>query len=130
VLNAYTVFVPFTIPAGGIIPVTTIATNSGFVVDPFGDFTVLAAGTYNVEYTVTRDEASAFAISVNGVMAPNSVFGCATGTNVIHGNAFLTLVAGDVISLIAAPSNPSAVTLEPFALFSNVEASLTAVRIQ
>ncbi|HZK76425.1 MAG TPA: hypothetical protein VFD13_05900 [Candidatus Kapabacteria bacterium] len=128
--NAYTTSVATTIVAGGEVPVTTVATSSGFTSDGFGGFTVSATGVYNVEYTVARDEASAFAISVNGTEAAGSEFGCATGTTVIHGNAILSLIAGDVVRLIASPNNTSAVTMESISPGNTVEASLTAIRIQ
>jgi len=127
--NAYTTSVAVSIPAGGEIPVTTIAVNSGFTADGSGGYTVTATGVYNVEYTVARDESSSLAISVNGSVAANSVFGCATGTSVVHGNAMLSLTAGDKITLIASPNNSVSITLESV-VTGTVEASLTATRIQ
>jgi hypothetical protein len=128
--NAYTTFLPFTIAPGSEVPVSTVSVISGFVADGSGGYIVSATGVYNVEYTVTRDEPSAFAISVNGVVQPNSVFGCATGTTVVHGNALLSLTAGDDVTLIASPNNVVAVTLELFQPFYSVVASVTATRIQ
>ena len=129
--NAYTTFWPFTIPAGAKIPLTTVATITGFTSDGSGGYVVAATGVYNVEYTVARVESSAFGISVNGVIQPNSIFGCATGTLVIHGNAILSLTAGADVTLNASLFNSSAVTLETYPPGSGaVEASLTATRIQ
>jgi hypothetical protein len=128
--NAYATSIPFTIPAGGEIPLPpTGATISGFTPDGTGGYIVAATGIYNVEYTVARDEPSAFAISVNGAVAANSVFGCATGTTVVHGSAILSLTTGNDITLVASPNNSTAVTLESV-VTGTVEASLTAIRIQ
>ncbi|HET6402243.1 MAG TPA: hypothetical protein VFH95_12710 [Candidatus Kapabacteria bacterium] len=128
--NAYTTSVAATIPAGGEVPVTTVGASSGFTSDGSGGFTVSATGVYNVEYTVARDESSAFAITVNGTKAAGSEFGCATGTSIVHGNVILSLTASDVIKLIASPNNSSAVTMETLSAGNTVEASLTAIRIQ
>ena len=89
-----------------------------------------ATGVYNVEYTVAKVESGAFALTVNGVEAAGSEFGCATGTVVIHGNDILSLTSGDVLKLIASPNNTTAVTMETLSPGNTVEASLTAIRIQ
>lgn len=128
--NAYATSFAATIPAGGEVPIPSAATSAGFTADGSGGFTVSATGVYNVEYTVSRDESSAFAIKVNATEAAGSEFGCATGTSVIHGNVILSLVAGDVVSLIASPNNTTAVTMESISPGNTVEASLTAIRIQ
>ena len=128
-LNAYTTLVPFTIPAGGVIPVNSVAVNSGFISLGNGSFIVSNSGTYNVEFTVARNEPSAIALLVNGLSQPNSQFGCATGTTVVHGSAILQLLAGDILSLIAANNNAVSITLSPVVL-NTVVASMTAIRIQ
>ncbi len=128
--NAYATSIAATIPIGGEVPVTTVGHNSGFTADGFGGFTVSATGVYNVEYTVAKVESGAFALTVNGVEASGSEFGCATGTVVIHGNVILSLTSGDVLRLIASPNNTAAVTMETISPGNTVEASLTAIRIQ
>jgi hypothetical protein len=127
--NAYTTFVPFTIAVGGTVPTTTVAANAGFIPDLAGGFIAVTAGTYKVDYAVAHNEPGAFAITVNGVVAPNSQFGCATGTTIINGDAILTLAAGDLVRLINSPNSATAMTLSPVVL-NTVVASLTAVRLQ
>jgi BclA C-terminal domain len=101
--------------------------NVGFIVDPvLNTFTATSAGIYNMEFSVIPNSASTFAITQNGVVLANSQIGCATATTVIHGNAIVSLAAGDVMSLVSVqgtvglfPSSPGSIT-----------ASLTAIRIQ
>jgi hypothetical protein len=126
---AYTIFVPATVPIGGTVPTTTVAQNSGFLPDVFGGFTVIAAGIYKVEYAVAHNEAGAFALTVDGVVAAGSQFGAATGTTITNGSAILTLNAGTLVRLINSPNSTVAMTLSPV-VFGTVVASLTAVRLQ
>ena len=100
----------------------------GFVETNTSEFTATNAGTYNVEYTGSTITGSTnLAIAVNGVVAQSSAFGCATATVIIHGNAILTLHAGDYIQLVNNAS-ASAVDLKPQGTSNG--ASMSAVRIQ
>jgi hypothetical protein len=127
--NAYVTSAPTSIVPGGDIPITTVATISGFVANGLGGFIVSMPGIYNVEFTVARNEPSAFAVAVNGAIQPNAVFGCATGTVVVHGSAMIPLLAGQVIKLVSSPLNATSVTLES-EVAGAVQASLSATRIQ
>ncbi len=126
-LNAYYTGIGQFVPLNSAVFFSSVPFSVGFTSTP-NSFTVITAGVYNVEFTVTPAQASDFAITVNGFVAPNAAFGCATGTTVIHGNAILSLNAGDVLALINNNS-PSAVILNPF-VTGSVVASITAVRIQ
>ena len=70
--------------------------------------TILLAGDYQIDYSVSiiGSLGSAIAVAVNGGVDPSTVVGAlvAGGSQVI-GQAILTLVAGDVITL----TNPSGI---------------------
>lgn len=127
--NAYTTFVPATVPIGGTVPTTTLAANAGFTGDIDGGFTVISTGVYKVDFAVAHNEPGAFALTVNGIVAPYSQFGCATGTTIINGSAILTLATGDVVRLVNSPNSVTAMTLSPV-VPNTVVASLIAVRLQ
>ncbi len=125
-LNAYA-SASQTVAISAAVVFASIPFSAGFTTTST-TFTVTATGIYNVEFTVTPVGVSDFAITVNGTVAPNCAFGCATGTTVIHGNAILSLTAGDVLQLINNNS-PAAVTLTP-EVAASTSASITAIRIQ
>jgi hypothetical protein len=126
--NAYMTF-GFVV-APGEIPIIqngVLAVNAGFINDGVGAFTVTATGVYNVEFTIAPTSPGTFAIEVNGTIAPNSQFGCETGTTIVHGNAMISLTAGDAITLVnVGPGTNLLSSVSP----GTVTASLTATRIQ
>jgi hypothetical protein len=86
---------------------------------------VTSSGTYLVNFSVSGVEPNQFALFVNGVVDPASVYGSGAGTQQNNGQVILTLNAGDVLQLVNNTS-AAAVTLQALAggTQSNVSASL------
>lgn len=61
--------------------------------------TILNAGTYKVDFTVTVAEARQIALYVDGAVVPSTIYGQATGTAVTTGTAIITVAAGAVLTL-------------------------------
>lgn len=61
--------------------------------------TIVNAGVYRVEYTVTVAEARQIALYINGAVVPSTIYGAATGTVVTTGIAIITVAAGAVLTL-------------------------------
>jgi hypothetical protein len=83
-------------------------------------FVLPEIGTYRVSFNASVEEAGQLELSVNAgagaVDLPYTVFGRATGTSQIIGEALVTsTVVDSVISVIAAPGNFTALTLDPLA---------------
>lgn len=61
--------------------------------------TIVNAGTYAVQYTVTVAEARQIALYIDGAVVPSTIYGQATGTAVTTGIAIITVAAGAVLTL-------------------------------
>lgn len=61
--------------------------------------TILNAGTYKVDFTVTVAEARQIALYLNGAVVLSTIYGQATGTSVTTGVAIIDVAAGDVLTL-------------------------------
>lgn len=61
--------------------------------------TIVAAGTYSVEYTATVAEARQIALYIDGAVVSSTIYGQATGTAVTTGFAIITVAAGAVLTL-------------------------------
>jgi hypothetical protein len=87
--------------------------------------TIDSSGDYKVTFALAGVEPNQFALFVNGVEAPGSVYGHATGTSETNGQLIVTLVAGDVLT-VRNHTSVAAVLLSPFAggTALNVTASL------
>jgi BclA C-terminal domain len=94
--------------------------------------TVLVAesGFYQISFTVSAVEPNQFTLFVNGAPIPGTTFGSGAGTQQNHGQAIMTLAAGDVITL-RNHTSPGAVTLQTLAggLQTNSNASMVIERI-
>jgi len=109
-------------------PVTfdTNGVLSGLIHAPgTSQITVVSAGIYEVDFSVSGVEPNQFALFVNGVPDPGAIYGSGAGTQQTTGMAILQLSAGDVIELLNH-SSASAVTLQTLAggSESNVNASI------
>jgi hypothetical protein len=61
---------------------------------------LVGSGTYRVEYSISGTEPSQFALFVNGTtLVSGSVYGSGAGTQQSTGQALVTVVAGDVLTL-------------------------------
>ncbi len=78
-----------------------------------GDITVglTAGGKYKVTFSVSGAETNAFGVFVNGAVATGSIYGSGAGTQQNTGSCFVTLVAGDVVS-VRTVNCAAAVTLQ------------------
>lgn len=92
--------------------------------------TVGTAGVYDITFSVSGVEPNQFAVFVNGSVAPGSLHGSGAGTQQNRGSAFLTLTAGDVVTL-RNHSSAAAVTLQTLAGGTqiNVNASIRLLRL-
>lgn len=61
--------------------------------------TILQAGTYRVEYSVTVAEPRQIALYLNGAVVLSTIYGAATGTVVTTAFAIITAAANDVLTL-------------------------------
>lgn len=78
-------------------------------------FTLPSTGTYRVAFNVSVTEAGQLGISINGTLKAADVFGRATGTSLISGEALVAATAGDVLSITNPAGNATALTITPLA---------------
>jgi hypothetical protein len=72
--------------------------------------TMADQGIYKVAFSVSGTEPCQFALFVNSVLVPETVYGSGAGTQQDNGQAILAINAGDVITLVNH-SSAAAVTL-------------------
>jgi hypothetical protein len=124
--------------AAEVVPVESPVTfdsngpSSGIVTHSPGSatLTVVSAGTYLVDFSVSAVEPGQFTLFVNGAAAPGTTYGSGAGTQQDTGQAILTLAAGDAVTLVNHTS-AAAVTLESLAggTVANVNASMVVERL-
>jgi hypothetical protein len=95
------------------------------------DIVVDTSGTYEINFSVTARQANQFALYVNGVLVPQSLYGSGSGTSQNDGQVILTLTARDVITLRNHTSSTSSVDLDNMAGGSqtNVDASIVIEKL-
>ena len=83
------------------------------------------AGTYSITFSASGVEPNQFALFLNGIVVPGSVYGSGAGTQQNTGQVIVTIAAGDVLTL-RNHSSAAAVQLQPLAGGTqiNVNASL------
>ncbi len=74
------------------------------------DIVIVTAGDYKITFSVSGTEPNQFALFLNGVAVPESIYGSGAGTQQNTGQAILTIQANDVLSL-RNHTSASAVTL-------------------
>jgi hypothetical protein len=95
-------------------PITPGGPISRFGVSP-SEFVLNLAGTYQVLFQVSVDEAGQLVLFLNGVELAYTVVGRATGTSQIVGMALVQAPAASVLSVHNPAGNPAALTITPVA---------------
>jgi len=113
----------------------TFSTNgilTGGITHAAGNATIgiTNAGDYKVTFSVTGVEPSQFALFVNGVPVTGAIYGSGAGTQQNNGQVFVTLAAGDILTL-RNHSSAAAVTLQTLAggTQTNVNASIAIEKL-
>jgi hypothetical protein len=75
---------------------------------------IVAAGTYEVTFSVSGVEPSQMGLFLNGSVVPGTVYGSGAGTQQDTGQAIFAVAAGDVLTL-RNHSSSAAVTLQTLA---------------
>lgn len=92
--------------------------------------TILNAGTYKVDFSVTVAEARQIALYLNGSVVGSTIYGQATGTAVTTGVAIIEVAAGDVLTLRNHLSAAALTLVTPSGgTENNVTNSLTILKI-
>lgn len=83
------------------------------------------SSTYKVNFSVSSTEPNQFALFLNGVVLPGSIYGSGAGTQQNSGQIIFSANAGDIVTL-RNHTSPAAVTLSSFigGTQMNVNASL------
>ncbi|RAN86416.1 flagellar hook-length control protein FliK [Bacillus sp. SRB_28] len=91
---------------------------------------VINAGDYKISFSVSGVEPNQFTLFLNGAPVTNAVYGSGAGTQPNNGQTFLTLAAGDVLTLHNHTS-AAAVTLQTLAggTQTNVNASIAIEKL-
>lgn len=91
---------------------------------------VVEQGDYEVTFSVSGTEPNQFALFLNGVPLPQTVYGSGAGTQQNNGQVILTLAAGSVLSLHNHTS-AAAVTLASVVggTQPNVNASIVIIKL-
>lgn len=94
-------------------------------------FALPSIGTYRVAFSVSVTEAGQLVLALNSVELPDTVYGRATGTSQISGEALVTNpVASSIIELRNPTGNSTALTITPSAGGAHpVAASLVIQRL-
>jgi BclA C-terminal domain/Collagen triple helix repeat (20 copies) len=104
---------------------------SGFTHTPGNaGLVVVSSGTYLVDFSITGDEPSEFALFDNGDPISGSIYGSGAGTQQNDGQVIVALSAGDVLTLVNHSSS-AGVTLQTLAggTQTNVNASITIEQV-
>jgi hypothetical protein len=125
---------PGTIAVGSAILLPQNGSSSGGAVIRLSSsqFTLVAAGSYQIDWVASITEAGQLQLAIGGVGLPNTVVGRATAATQIVGSTVITTGAGAVLSVINPVGNASALTVSPNAggaLANPVSASLTIQRL-
>jgi hypothetical protein len=100
-----------TVAVDADVPLDSNGALSGFSHTLGGTgITVAATGEYRIDFSASGTQVSQFAITVNNVVVPSTLYGSGAGTQQNNGDAILALAAGDVLTL-RNHSSASAVTL-------------------
>ncbi len=106
-----------TVAAGAAVSFPQDGPASGDIARAAADTFVLPeAGIYRVDFTVPVSEAGQLALKLDGDQLNYTVFGRATGTSQIAGEALVTTsTPNSTISVVNPAGNPSALTITPLA---------------
>ncbi|GCE03915.1 hypothetical protein KDAU_12440 [Dictyobacter aurantiacus] len=86
-------------------------------------------GVYKIEVNVQTAQPSQFSIYVNGALVPGTTFGSFSGTSITHGASFVSLQAGDVVTLVNHASLDAVqLQVNPGGTEAAVNASMTLQR--
>jgi BclA C-terminal domain len=89
--------------------------TAGITYTANGQITIATAGVYRVEFIASVTEPGQLVLTQNGVEIPSTVYGRATGTSEISGQATLSVTAGDILTLRNPSGNSPALTFTPVA---------------
>lgn len=120
-----------TIAIAANIPFSNTGLNSGFThVAGGAQVTVNSAGVFEASFTVSGVEPNQFALFLDGVVIPGSIYGSGAGTQINNGFVIFAASAGSVIT-VQNYSSASAVTLQTLAggTQSNSNASLKIIKL-
>jgi hypothetical protein len=87
------------------------------------DIVIQVGGNYFVSYSVTGTESNQFALTVNGVVVPGSIYGSGAGTQQNNGQMIVRLDAGNWVNLV---NNLSAAAVGLQSLSGGFERNVTA----
>ena len=106
-----------TVAAGGSVAFPVDGSTSGTIVRSGpGAFVLPDIGTYRVAFSVSVNEAGQLELTLDSVPLPYTVYGRATGTSQITGEALVTTsVVNAVISVVNPAGNTTALTITPLA---------------
>lgn len=89
--------------------------SSGITYATNGHITIATPGVYRIEFIASVSEPGQLELTQNGVAISSTIYGRASGTSEISGQATLTVAAGDVITLRNPTGNSPALTFTPSA---------------
>jgi hypothetical protein len=124
--------IPGTVGAGTDVPLANNGPmSSGVTYASNGQITIAVAGVYHVSFLASVTEPGQLELTQNGTPLPSTVYGRATGTSEISGQAILNVAAGDVITLRNPAGNSPALTFTPIAggTQPDVSASITIEQV-
>jgi hypothetical protein len=108
---------PITVAVGAAVQFPNDGPTSGsiFASSAF-TFVLPDIGTYEVSFSVPVDEAGQLALALNGSELAYTVYGRATGTTAIAGDALVTTsTSNSDIEVVNPTSNSTALTITPLA---------------
>jgi hypothetical protein len=109
-----------TVAAGGAVEFPQNGPQQGNIARSGGDspsaFVLPNIGTYRVAFSVSVSEAGQLELTLNSGVLPYTVYGRATGTSEISGDALVsTTVINSVVSVVNPSGASTALTITPFA---------------
>lgn len=100
-----------TVAVGGDVPfIRNGPKTAGITYTANGQITIATAGVYRIEFIASVNELGQLDLTQNGSEVASTVYGRATGTSEIIGQAILTVAHNDVITLRNPTGNSNALT--------------------